>query len=86
MAKNTMELTIHVDPNSSARCTTLLVSINMNPAPMKNMRQFGVRRLAGANANSTPTAHAAMTTMPRTFTAGTAGLSRYRNGQSSVGR
>ncbi len=36
-AKITTELTIQVPPNSSAMCTTALVSTSMKPAPRKNI-------------------------------------------------
>ena len=41
MPANTSEFTNQVVPNSSANCTTLLVSSNRNAAPMKNRSTYG---------------------------------------------
>jgi hypothetical protein len=63
-------LTTHVEPNSSAMCTTPLVSSSMNPAPRKNIVPLSRAVRTGANIISRTTDSTAMIAAPRTFTAG----------------
>ncbi len=76
MAANTIELTIQVEPKSSARCTTPLVSSSMKPAPRKNIRPSGRAVLTGASANRSASESPATIAIPRRFRPGIAGSRR----------